>query len=79
MEEADRLARISLGIEKAEYLAGQFMDAGTRASFMDAMRSIARIGMEGKRVGSCKMEYQVKMQSAWMAMVMCMRTAEGSI
>ena len=51
MEEADRLARISLGIEKAEYLAGQFMDA---------MRSIARIGMEGKRVGSCKMEYQVK-------------------
>ena len=51
MEEADRLARISLGIEKAEDLAGQFMDA---------MRSIARIGMEGKRVGSCKMEYQVK-------------------
>lgn len=51
MEEADRLARISLGIEKAEYLAGQFMDA---------MRSIARIGMEGKCVGSCKMEYQVK-------------------
>jgi len=39
VEEADRLARISLGIEKAEYLAGQFMDA---------MRSIARIGMEGK-------------------------------
>ena len=60
MEEADRLARISLGIEKAEYLAGQFMDAGTRASFMDAMRSIARIGTEGKRVGSCKMEYQVE-------------------
>ena len=51
MEEADRLARISLGIEKAEYLAGQVMDA---------MRSISRIGMEGKRVGSCKMEYQVK-------------------
>ncbi len=51
VEEADRLARISLGIEKAEYLAGQFMDA---------MRSIARIGMEGKCVGSCKMEYQVK-------------------
>ncbi|MCI9340040.1 MAG: hypothetical protein HFG94_05175, partial [Dorea sp.] len=58
--EADRLARISLGVEKAEYLAGQFMDAGTRASFMDAMRSIARIGTEGKRVGSCKMEYQVE-------------------
>lgn len=60
VEEADRLARISLGVEKAEYLAGQFMDAGTRASFMDAMRSIARIGTEGKRVGSCKMEYQVE-------------------
>ena len=32
----------------------------SRGSFMDAMRSIAKIGMEGKRVGSCKMEYQVK-------------------
>jgi len=60
VEETDRLARISLGVEKAEYLANQFMDERSRGSFMDAMRSIARIGMEGKRVGSCKMEYQVK-------------------
>ena len=60
VEEKDRLARISLGIEKAEYLAGQFMDEKTKGSFMEAMRSIARIGMEGKRVGSCDMEYQVK-------------------
>ena len=60
VEETDRLARISLGVEKAEYLANQFMDERSRGSFMDAMRSIAKIGMEGKRVGSCKMEYQVK-------------------
>lgn len=60
VEEADRLARISLGVEKAAYLADQFMDAGTKGSFMDAMRSIARIGMEGERVGSCKMKYQIK-------------------
>ena len=59
VEETDRLARISLGVEKAEYLANQFMDERSRGSFMDAMRSIAKIGMEGKRVGSCKMEYQV--------------------
>ena len=60
VEETDRLARISLGVEKAEYLAGQFMDEKTKGSFMTAMRSIARIGMEGKRVGSCQMEYRVK-------------------
>ncbi len=60
VEEADRLARISLGVEKAAYLADQFMDGGTKGAFMEAMRSIARIGMEGKRVGSCEMKYQVK-------------------
>lgn len=60
VEEADRLARISLGVEKAEYLASQFLDEHSRGSFMDAMRSIARIGMAGKRVGACEMEYQVK-------------------
>ncbi len=60
VEETDRLARISLGVEKAEYLADQFMDEKTKGSFMTAMRSIARIGMEGKRVGSCQMEYRVK-------------------
>lgn len=60
VEETDRLARISLGVEKAEYLANQFIDEASRDSFMEAMKSIARIGMEGKRVGSCKMEYQVK-------------------
>ena len=60
VEETDRLARISLGVEKAAYLADQFMDEGTKASFMDAMRSIARIGMEGERVGSCHMKYHVK-------------------
>lgn len=60
VDETDRLARISLGVEKAEYLASQFMDEKTKGSFMTAMRSIARIGMEGKRIGSCEMEYQVK-------------------
>ncbi len=60
IEEADRLALISLGVEKAEYLAGQFMDEKTGASFMEAMRSIAAIGMEGTRVGSCEMKYNVK-------------------
>ena len=60
VEETDRLARISLGVEKAAYLADQFMDEGTKASFMDAMRSIARIGMEGERVDSCHMKYHVK-------------------
>ena len=57
VEETDRLARISLGVEKAEYLSSQFMDEKTKGSFMTAMRSI---GMEGKRIGSCEMEYQVK-------------------
>lgn len=60
MDEADRTALISLGVQKAEYLAGQFMDDKTKASFMEAIRSVARIGMEGKRVGACEMEYNVK-------------------
>lgn len=60
LEEEDRLAQISLGVEKAEYLAGQFMDERTRDSFMDAIRAIAKIGAAGKRVGDCEMEYQVK-------------------
>ena len=60
LEEADRLARIGLGVEKAQYLADQFMDGKTKASFMEAMRSIAKIGTKGTRVSDCKMEYNVK-------------------
>ena len=60
MEEADRLARIGLGVEKAQYLADQFMDDKTKSSFMEAVRSIAKIGTKGTRVGACEMDYQVK-------------------
>ena len=60
MEEADRLAKIGLGVEKAQYLADQFMDDKTKASFMEAMRSIAKIGTRGTRVGACEMNYQVE-------------------
>ncbi|HCT90495.1 MAG TPA: hypothetical protein DF613_03790 [Lachnospiraceae bacterium] len=60
LEEEDRLALISLGVEKAQYLADQFMDGGTRASFMTAIRSIAKIGAAGTRVGNCEMKYNVK-------------------
>lgn len=60
LEEEDRRALISLGVQKAEYLAEQYMDDKTKASFMEAIRSVARIGMEGKRVSACKMEYNVK-------------------
>ncbi len=60
LEEKDRTALISLGVQKAEYLSDQFMDDKTKASFMEAIRSVARIGMEGKRVSACEMEYNVK-------------------
>lgn len=60
LDEADRKALISLGVQKAEYLADQFMDDKTKSSFMEAIRSVARIGMEGKRVNTCDMEYNVK-------------------
>lgn len=59
LDEADRTALISLGVQKAEYLADQFMDDKTKDSFMEAIRSVARIGMEGKRVNTCDMEYNV--------------------
>ncbi len=60
LEEEDRKALISLGVQKAEYLADQFMDDKTKASFVEAINSVARIGMEGKRVSACEMEYNVK-------------------
>lgn len=60
LEESDRMALISLGVEKAEYLADNFMDDKSKSSFMEAIRSIAKIGAEGKRVGTCTMEYNVK-------------------
>ena len=60
LDEAGRTALISLGVQKAEYLAEQFMDDKEKDSFMEAIRSVARIGMEGKRVGTCDMEYAVK-------------------
>lgn len=59
LKEEDRLAQISLGVEKARYIAEQFMDERTRVSFMDAIRSIAKIGAAGERRG-CEMEYPVK-------------------
>ena len=60
LSEDDRLALISLGVEKAQYLADQFMDDRTKASFMEAIRYTARIGAAGKRVGTCDMEYNIK-------------------
>ena len=60
LTETDRTALISLGVQKAEYLADHFMDDQTKASFMNAIRAVAQIGMEGRRVGACKMEYAVK-------------------
>jgi hypothetical protein len=60
LTEEDRLAQIGLGVEKAQYLADQFMDDRTKSSFMEAMRSIAKIGASGTRVGSCEMDYNVK-------------------
>ena len=60
LEEADRLAQIGLGVEKAQYLADQFMDDKTKSSFMEAMRSIARIGTKGTRISDCEMDYNVK-------------------
>ena len=60
LAESDRLAQIGLGVEKAQYLADQYMDKKTKASFMEAMRSIAKIGTRGTRVGACEMNYQVE-------------------
>lgn len=60
LEESDRLALIGLGVEKAQYLADNFLDDKSKASFMEAIRSIARIGTAGTRVGACEMEYNVK-------------------
>ena len=60
LEEEDRLALISLGVEKAQYLADQVMDGETKTSFMEAIRSIAKIGTAGTHVGDCEMAYNVK-------------------
>lgn len=60
LEDADRLALIGLGVEKAQYLADNFLDDKSKASFMESIRSIAKIATEGKRVGTCNMEYNVR-------------------
>ena len=51
VEEADRLARISLGVEKAAYLADQFMDGGDEGGLHggDAFHRPDRHGREEGR------------------------------
>ena len=54
LSEEDRKALNGLGVAKAEYIADNFLDKDVKDSFMEAIRSAARIGLNGKRESACQ-------------------------
>ncbi len=59
MTEEERQANISLGMKKAEYAAQNFIPEDRRESFLDAMKSIAKLAGAGKADSSGNMDYGV--------------------
>ncbi len=54
-----RQANISLGMRKAEYAAENFIPEDSRGSFLEAMKSIAKLASAGKADSSGNMDYGV--------------------
>ncbi len=63
MTEEERQANISLGMEKAEYAAENFISDGNRKSFLTAMESIAKLARAGKSDSNGNMDYGVNKPS----------------
>lgn len=59
MTEEERQANISLGMKKAEYAAENFISQDSRAVFLDAMETIAKLASAGKTDSSGNMDYGV--------------------
>ena len=57
LTEEERQANISLGMEKATYAANTMIDEGSRGSFLDAMKTIAKMAGAGTREADGTMYY----------------------
>lgn len=60
MTQEERTGLISLGMEKAQYIADHYMEERDGALFMEAMGNIAKYGMNGVRSEDGRMSYQIK-------------------
>ncbi len=59
MTEEERQANISLGMKKAEYAAGHFLQESSRASFLNAMEQVAKLASAGRVGNDGKMDYGI--------------------
>lgn len=59
MTEEERQAKISQGMEKAEYAADNMIDEAHRKSFLDAMGAIAKLASSGTREADGTMDYGI--------------------
>ena len=50
---------ISLGMKKAEYAAGHFLQESSRASFLNAMEQVAKLASAGRVGNDGKMDYGI--------------------
>lgn len=57
--ETERFGQISLGMEKAQYLAQNYMNEEEGVLFLDAMETIAKYGINGTMSSDGKMDYQI--------------------
>ena len=60
MTEEERQANISLGMQKAEYAAENFIPEDSRKLFLEAMESIAKLASAGKADNNGNMDYGVR-------------------
>ncbi|HEY8420531.1 MAG TPA: hypothetical protein VIL05_02155 [Thermoclostridium sp.] len=60
MTEEERLANISLGMEKAEFAADYFISEDNKKAFLNAMKAIADLAISGKADANGNMNYGVQ-------------------
>jgi hypothetical protein len=59
LSEEQRQAAISLGMEKAKFLADNYLSKSTGSEFLDAMEMIAKFGMSGVKGDDGRMTYSI--------------------
>jgi hypothetical protein len=59
LSEEERQAAISLGMEKAKFLADNYLSRSAGSEFLDAMEMIAKFGMNGVKEDDGKMAYSI--------------------
>jgi hypothetical protein len=59
LSEEQRQAAISLGMEKAKFLADNYLNQSAGSEFLDAMEKIAKFGMSGVKGDDGRMSYSI--------------------